>query len=241
MNPFLSGKAALVTGATKGIGREIAKSLALAGAQVTICGRTSQTTSDAVNELKAETQASVFGQSADVSNREQVEALFALAEREMGGVDIVVNNAGIGLFASVADMKPGDWDRVIGTNLTGVFHASQQALFQFRKRGGGYLFQIGSLAGKHAFAGSAAYSASKFALNGFSEALMLDHRYENVRVTTILPGSVDTAFSPRGTGERASWKIQPEDIAQIVLSLLALPDRTMVSSVEVRPSRPKKS
>jgi len=240
MNPFLVGKTAVVTGATKGIGKQVAKALALAGAQVTICGRTPSGTSNAVSELKAQTQASIFGLPADVCKREQVEALFAFAEREMGGVDIVVNNAGVGLFAPVADMSPEDWDQVIGTNLTGLFYASQQALFQFRKRGGGYLFQIGSLAGKNPFAGGAAYCASKFAVNGFSESLMLDHRYENVRVTTIMPGSVDTQFSPRGTGERAPWKIQPEDIAQIIVSLLALPDRTMVSSVEVRPSRPKK-
>jgi NADP-dependent 3-hydroxy acid dehydrogenase YdfG len=120
-----------------------------------------------------------------------------------------------------------------------VFHCTQEAVVRFRARGGGYLFQIGSLAGKNPFAQGSAYNASKFALNGFSEAVMLDHRHDKVRVTTICPGSVDTDFLPRG-GKRAEWKIAPEDIAEIVLSLLRMPERTLVSYVEVRPSRPQK-
>jgi NADP-dependent 3-hydroxy acid dehydrogenase YdfG len=113
-------------------------------------------------------------------------------------------------------------------------------LARFRKRGGGFIVNISSLAGKNAFAGGAVYNASKFGLNGFTEAMMLDHRYDNVRVSTVMPGSVDTEFSPRTGGQRAAWKIAPEDVAEIVLSILRMPERTLISRVEVRPSRPQK-
>jgi 3-oxoacyl-[acyl-carrier protein] reductase len=173
----------------------------------------------------------------DVRDRAQVKSLFDFAISRFGRVDIAINNAGIGIFAPLGKFSTEDWHRVIETNLTGVFHCSQEALSHFGPKGG-YIFQIGSLAGKNPFAGGAAYNASKFALNGFSEALMLDHRYDNIRVTTICPGSVDTDFAPRAAV--SPWKIQPEDIADIVVSLLRLPARTMVSYVEVRPSQPKK-
>jgi 3-oxoacyl-[acyl-carrier protein] reductase len=157
---------------------------------------------------------------------------------ELGGPDILVNNAGVGVFKSTAELTVEDWQKTLGTNLSGVFYCCREALSRFKIRGGGYIVNMGSLAGKNAFAGGAAYNASKFGLNGFSEAMMLDHRYDNVRVTQIMPGSVDTEFSPGSA--KADWKIAPEDIAEIVLMLLRTPERTLVSRVEVRPSKPRK-
>jgi NAD(P)-dependent dehydrogenase (short-subunit alcohol dehydrogenase family) len=240
MDKFLSGKGAVVTGGTRGIGRAIAEALAAHGAGVAICGTQAGSTAKAVEEIRSSTGGEVVGQACDVRDRTQVKALFAMAASKLGGVEIAVNNAGIGIFSPVKSTAIDDWHRTIDTNLTGVFHCSQEALFQFGNRGGGYLFQIGSLAGKNPFAGGAAYNASKFALNGFSEALMLDHRHDNVRVTTICPGSVDTGFSPRGGEPKSDWKIAPEDIADVIVSLLRIPARTMVSYVEMRPSRPRK-
>lgn len=239
MSGFLNGKCVVVTGGTRGIGRAIAKAVCEQGARVAICGRDEESAQRAAAELISETKAQVIGVGADVRDREAVRKLFEQVDREFGGPDVVINNAGIGVFSSVADLSESDWHRVIDTNLTGVFHCSQEALARFRQRGGGYLIQIGSLAGKNPFAGGAVYNASKFALNGFAEAMMLDHRHENVRVSTILPGSVDTQFSPR-SGSSNEWKIAPQDIADIVLMLLRMPERTLVSHVEVRPSRPPK-
>lgn len=235
--PF-SNQVAIVTGATRGIGLAIARSLAQGGAKVVICGTKPESTAQAVADLARETGAEVAGQACDVRDREQVKALFDLAAARFGRLDILVNNAGIGIFKPVGQLTAEDWHAVIDINLTGVFHCCQEALPHFNASGGGYIFQIGSLAGKNPFAGGGVYNASKFGLNGFSEALMLDHRYEHIRVTTICPGSVDTDFSPRSA--RAPWKIQPEDIAQVVVALAQLPARTMVSYVEVRPSEPKR-
>ena len=215
----------------------MARALAANGAGVAICGRDEEATARAVSELITETGAHIAGVGTDVRDREAVRRLFELVDREFGAPDIVINNAGIGVFSPVAALNVEDWHRVIETNLTGVFHCCQEALIRFKKRGGGYLIQVGSLAGKNPFAGGAVYNASKFALNGFSEAMMLDHRYDNVRVSTILPGSVDTDFVPRPGSKKAEWKIAPSDIADIVLMLLRMPERTLLSHIEVRPSK----
>lgn len=233
---FLDNKVAVVTGATKGIGRAIAQGLAAEGASVVICGREESSTQQAVNELATATGGKLAGRACDVRQRSEVAALFALAETRFGGIDIVINNAGVGIFSPVESLAVEDWHLMLETNLTGVFHCCQEALPRMKKRGGGYLIQIGSLAGKNPFAGGAAYNASKFGLNGFAEAMMLDHRHDGIRVTNVCPGSVSTEFS-HGM-PKADWKIQPEDIRDIVLNLLRLPDRTLVSYLEVRPSRP---
>lgn len=233
----------MVTGATRGIGRAIAQALARAGARVTICGRTAETVEQAVAELRAATEGSILGQAADVSNWHDVRSFFDFVERQTGGLDILINNAGLGIFRSVADLEPEEWRRQIDLNLSGVYYCCRQAVPLMRRRSGGYIIQISSLAGKNAFAGGAAYNASKFGVNGFSEAIMQDLRYENIRVSYIMPGSVDTDFSPstpRTSTQRSTWKIQPEDVAQVVLNLLQMPDRTLVSRVEMRPSRPAK-
>ncbi len=173
-----------------------------------------------------------------VSKLEDVERFFAQVDQRFGGVDILINNAGIGVFKSVADLTPEEWRRTIDVNLSGAFYCSHAALPRMKTRGGGYIVNISSLAGKNPFAGGAAYNASKFGLNGFSEAMMMDHRYDNIRVSYVMPGSVDTAF---GVGASpAAWKIQSEDVAEVVMMLLRVPARTLVSRVEIRPSQPRK-
>jgi 3-oxoacyl-[acyl-carrier protein] reductase len=235
---FLEGKTAIVTGATKGIGFAIAEALLEAGASVAICGRHQDDVEKTITKLSKEPIGNVSGQAVDVSKPEDVARFFEFVDREFGGPDILVNNAGVGKFASTAELTVEDWRRMIDTNLSGAFYCSREALSRFKKRGGGYAINISSLAGKNAFAGGAAYNASKFGLNGFSEAMMLDHRHDNVRVSYIMPGSVDTAFGS-ASGSSADWKIAPKDVADIVVMLLRMPARTLVSRVEVRPSRPK--
>lgn len=233
MEQFLRGKTAVVTGGTRGIGYAIAESLLGAGAAVAVCGRSEEGVRRAVESLAPKGR--IAGRRADVSRWEEVERFFAFVEGELGGPDILINNAGVGIFAPAAELGLEDWRRTIETNLSGAFHAARAAVPRMRARGGGFIINISSLAGKNAFAGGAAYNASKFGLNGFSEALMLDYRYEDIRVATIMPGSVATEFGRSGPDE---WKIAPEDIAAIVLFLLRLPARTLVSRVEVRPSKP---
>jgi NAD(P)-dependent dehydrogenase (short-subunit alcohol dehydrogenase family) len=236
---FLAGKAVLVTGGTRGIGRAIAEALLLEGARVAICGRTGDTSRSAAEDLARATGGDAVGLAADVSRPEEVSGLFTALARRWQGLDILINNAGIGVFRTAGELTPEEWQRVIGLNLSGPFYCVREALPLMEKAGGGYIIQIGSLAGKNAFATGAAYNASKFGLNGFSEALMLDVRYRNIRVSEIMPGSVDTDFSPRSG--RADWKIAPEDVARVVVDLLRMPSRTLVSRVEMRPSQPRKS
>jgi 3-oxoacyl-[acyl-carrier protein] reductase len=235
---FLGQKTAIVTGGSRGIGFAVARALAQAGAAVAICGRNPAGLDQAVTQLTKKGQSKVIGKVADVSKSTEVRALFAFVDGELGGPDILVNNAGVGVFKPTAELTLEDWEKTVETNLSGVFYCCREALPRLKNRGGGYIINMSSLAGRNPFAGGAAYNASKFGLNGFSEALMLDHRYDNVRVTQIMPGSVDTEFSP-GTA-KADWKIAPDDIAEIVLMLLRTPERTLVSRVEVRPSKPRK-
>ncbi len=235
----LTGKKAVVTGASKGIGLAIAQSLLEQGAEVVICARGRQALDAAVSEL-AKSGGKVAGRAADVSQFKEVASLFDFALEELGGLDILVNNAGFGVFKPTAELSVEEWDRLIGVNLSGTFYCSREALARFKQPAGGSIINISSLAGKNPFAGGAAYNASKFGMNGFSEAMMLDHRKDNVRVSYVMPGSVDTEFSSGGKTGKSEWKIAPEDIAEIVLGILLLPARTLVSRVEVRPSRPDK-
>jgi len=238
MTNSLAGKNAIVTGGTRGIGFAIARALAADGARIAICGRGDTSVENAVSELSKLSKSKVVGKAADVRSSTEVARFFEFVDGELGGVDVLVNNAGIGVFKSTAELTVEDWNSVVETNLSGTFFCSKQALARMRNREGGYIINISSLAGKNAFVGGAAYNASKFGMNGFSEAMMLDHRYENVRVSYVMPGSVDTEFvSGRGGGE---WKIAAEDVADIVLMLLKTPARTLISRVEVRPAKPKK-
>lgn len=191
---FLTDRTALVTGATRGIGFAIARALADAGATVAICGRSQDSVDEAVRRLTNESKGKVVGKVADVRGSTNVAALFEWIDSETGGPDILVNNAGVGIMKSAAELTVQDWQKTIETNLSGAFYCSREALARMKNRKNGFIINIGSLAGKNAFAGGAAYNASKFGLYGFTEAMMMDHRYDNVRVTHIMPGSVDTGF-----------------------------------------------
>jgi len=237
----LSGKKAVVTGGTRGIGRAIAERLLRAGAAVAICARSQESVDIAIREMSA--LGPIFGHATNISRAQEVHKFFEMVDKEFDGLDILVNNAGVARFKKVGEMSLEDWHRNIDLNLNGAFYCAHEALRRFARRGGGFIVNISSLAAKNPFSGGAAYNASKFGLNGFTEALMLDHRYDNVRVCSIMPGSVDTEFSgdpdrPHAIG--AGWKIAPEDVAEAVALVLQMPVRTMVSAIEMRPSRPKK-
>jgi 3-oxoacyl-[acyl-carrier protein] reductase len=225
----LSGKVALVTGGSKGIGSAIAKALADAGASVVSTSRSGEGPK-ATNLIQL---------SADVRIPVDAERAVGEAVRAFGGLDILVNNAGIGAFVNVADMSIEQWQQVIDTNLSGVFYFCRAAIPQLRKRGGGWIINISSLAGKNAFAAGAAYCASKAGLNHFSESLMQEVRYDGIRVSYVMPGSVATDFMGRGSG-KSDWATTPEDVAQVVLDLIAMPARSLPSRVELRPSQPPK-
>ena len=237
----LKEKIALVTGGTRGIGRAIAERLLGEGARVAICGRSQESVDGAVSEMAG--LGTIYGVAADIRKAAEVCALFQAVDREFGGLDILVNNAGQGRFKKVGEMTAEEWHLNIDLNLNGAFYCAHEALARFAKRGGGFIVNISSLAGKNAFVGGAGYNASKFGLNGFTEALMLDHRNDNVRVSSIMPGSVDTEFSGvpgKARPSDTSWTIAPEDVAEAVAMVLKMPARTMVSRVEIRPSRPPK-
>jgi len=209
------------------------------GASVIICGRRQESVDKAVAELSAESGGKGKGKAADVRNYEEVGELFRFIDGEFGRLDVLVNNAGIGVFRPVAELSVEEWQRTIETNLHGVFYCSREALFRFGTVGGGYIVNMSSLAGTNAFAGGAAYNASKFGLTGFTEAMMQDVRSENVRVSYIMPGSVATEFGGHA-GDGSNWKIWPEDVSEIVRMLLLMPARTLISRVEVRPAKPKR-
>jgi 3-oxoacyl-[acyl-carrier protein] reductase len=236
----LRGRVAVVTGGSRGIGLAIAEALVEAGCRVVITGRDQQQLEAATRGLEksAAEPGSVHAVRADVRNAREAAGAIDTAVRRFGGLDVLVNNAGVGLFVDVSDMAVGDWDQVIETNLSGVFYCCRAALPHLRSHGGGWIINISSLSGKNSFAGGAAYCASKAGLNAFSESLMQEVRHDNIRVSYIMPGSVSTGFSgPRSTGA-ADWKIAPEDIAELVVDLLTFPARSLPSRIEVRPSRP---
>src|SRR5579872_4442059 len=222
MNKLLSGKVALVTGGTRGIGRAIVDRLLTEGASVAFCGRSPDHVASTAAELAKIAGEQVMGETADVSKPDDVARLFQRVDSRFHGLHILVNNAGVGIFRRVADLSIEEWHQMIDLNLSGAFYCSREALQRFKNVGAGYVINISSLAGKNAFSGGAGYNASKFGLNGFSEAMMLDHRYENVRVSYIMPGSVATQFGSSGP---ADWKIAPADVAEVVMTLLSMPAR----------------
>ena len=226
----------LVTGSSKGIGLAIAKAFVARGMQVVLTARQDDELQKAAAALGG--GANVHVVSADVRRAADAERVVAAAVARFGGLDVLVNNAGIGRFSNVSDLAIDEWQQVIETNLSGVFYCCRAALPEMKRRGGGYIVNISSLAGKNPFAGGAAYCASKAALNAFSEALMQEVRYDNIRVSYVLPGSVATGFGDRGPGGEADWKIAPEDVAEVVVDLVTLDSRSLASRVELRPSRP---
>lgn len=236
----LKNKVALVTGGTKGIGKAIAKALVLAGARVVITARHEDQVHEAVESLKKVAGPNIEGFGCDVRQYDQVQTLIRNVHERCGGLDILVNNAGIGMFGTVAEMEPEDFRAVIETNLLGVYYCCHEAIPHLKRRGGGYIINISSLAGTNAHPTMAAYNASKFGLNGFSEALMQEVRYDNIKVSYIMPGSVNTEFGNDEPSPSKSWQLQPEDVAEVVMDLLAHPERSLPSRVEIRPSKPRK-
>ena len=226
-----TGKTAIVTGGSRGIGRGVTEALLEAGWRVRFCSRNPRSVDEAQRELAERFGDAVQGRAVDVRSQEEVDAFVRGEDR----IDCLVNNAGLGIFSPVDEMTGDQWREVIETNLSGCFYFLRAAAPVMKRQGSGWIFNIASLAGKHAMAGGAAYNASKFGLIGMSEAAMLDLRSHGIRVAAILPGSVDTGF---GWGGDGSWKLKPEDIAAMVLHLLSYPPHALPSLVEMRPAKP---
>ena len=234
----LKDKIAVVTGGTRGIGHSIAQVLLDEGAKVFICGRDASHLAKALRELSELAKDRVDGVAADVRKYEDCRRVIHRAAERFGGLDILVNNAGIGIMKPVDQLTPEEWDATIETNLSGTFYCCHDAIPLMRKRGGGYIFNISSLAGVNPFAGGSAYNASKFGLNGFSEAMMQDIRYDGIRVSYIMPGSVDTDFGMLGSSSGSPWKLTGADIAKAVVDLYKFPKSALASRIEMRPSQP---
>ncbi len=236
MNP-LEKKIALVTGGSRGIGYGIAQSLLERGMRVAITSRSGKSADDAAARLAKSGNGEVIGMMADVRNGGDMDDVVKQVTKKWGGLDVLVANAGLGYFGSIETLTAEQWSETIDTNLTGVFH-SVKASVPALKASKGYIITIASLAGTNFFAGGSAYNASKFGLVGFSQAIMLDLRNYGVKVTTVMPGSVATGFNVGKPSSDNTWKIQPEDIGQIVVDLLEMNPRTLPSKVEVRPTTP---
>ena len=233
----LESKVALVTGGSKGIGYGVAAALVQQGMKVAITSRSQSSADEAAAELNQLSPGEAIGVAADVRNMQsQQEAVNQVVDK-LGQLDVLIANAGIGHFASIQEMTPEQWNETIDTNLTGVFYSIKASLDAL-KQTEGYIITISSLAGTNFFAGGAAYNASKFGLTGFTQSVMLDLRQTGVKVSTIMPGSVATHFNGHQPNDDDAWKIQPEDIGQMVVDLLHLHPRTLPSKVEVRPSQP---
>jgi NAD(P)-dependent dehydrogenase (short-subunit alcohol dehydrogenase family) len=236
----LKNKSAIVTGGTKGIGRAIAEALLSERISVCIAARTQNEIDKVVQELNQDNKVRAIGFVCDVRDYDQVKALIDNTVNQLGGLDILVNNAGIGTFETVEATSPEDFRAVLETNLFGVFYCCHEAIPQMKKRGSGYIINISSLAGVNPHPQMAAYNASKFALNGFSEALMQEVRHDNIKVSYIMPGSVNTEFGGDSPSDEKSWQLTPQDIARVVIDLLHHDDRSLPSRVEIRPSKPPK-
>ena len=236
----IKDKIAVVTGGTKGIGFAVAESLLNNGAKVFVCGRNKADLRQALEWLGK--YGEVEGEICDVRSEEQVRMLIEECERKFGGLDILVNNAGVGFMSQTVEEMSGDeFRQTLETNLFGVFYACHYAVPLMKERGGGYIINISSLAGQNAHPKMAAYNASKFGLNGFTEALMQEVRQDDIKVSAICPGSVNTGFGGDTPTNDKAWQIQPKDIAELVIDLLNMPANALPSKIEVRPSKtPKK-
>jgi 3-oxoacyl-[acyl-carrier protein] reductase len=237
----IEGKAAFVTGSTKGIGRAVAVALAEKGASVFISARNNDQVVRTVADLHREYGDRIAGTTCDVRDYDQVRQAVSEARDRFGAIHILINNAGIGAFRNVEQMPVSDWNATLETNLSGVFYCCHEVIPIMKQQAEGYIINIGSLAGKNAFAGGAAYNASKFGLIGFSEALMQEVRHDGIRVSYVMPGSVNTEFGRSGQQDPSTtWKLLPEDVAAVVVNLIELESRALASRVELRPSRPPK-
>jgi NAD(P)-dependent dehydrogenase (short-subunit alcohol dehydrogenase family) len=229
---------ALVTGAGRGIGRAIALALAREGALLTVVSRSAAELDSLVGEIEA-SGARGIAFAGDLRSRSACDGAVAAAVDRFGGLQILVNNAGVGNFANVLDTSDESWDDVIGTNLTAVFRLTRAAIPHLAHHGG-HVVMVSSLAGQNPIAGMAAYCASKAALDHFATCLMLEVRQRGVRVTTIAPGSVDTSFAGASRPPDTAWMLSPEDIAQTVVDVVRMRDSAHTSRVEMRPARPQK-
>ncbi len=239
MTNELKDKVAVVTGGTRGIGYCIAEALLAEGAKVFVCGRDQSFLKTALEKLRGAGPDRLDGMIADVRRYDDCRKLVHAAAERFGGLDILVNNAGVGFFKPVDQLSVEEWDTTIQTNLSGVFYCCREAIPLMRKRGGGYIFNISSLAGVNPMPTGSAYNASKFGLNGFSEAMMQDVRYDGIRVSYIMPGSVDTDFAAApGSKSRETWRLTGEDIAKAVIDLYKFPRTALASRIEMRPSQP---
>lgn len=230
----------LITGGTRGIGHALAARLLARGHHVAVTGTTPSGVARAEHALAEECgdPGRVLGLQCDVRDRGDVEMAVQTVVARFGGLDVLVNNAGVGVGQPIAELPQDEWDRIIGTNLTGVYHCCHAAIPHLVNRGGGWIINVSSLASKNPFVGGAAYCASKAGLNAFSEALMQELRPRNIRVAYVLPGSVATGFSGRTPDTGADWKLSPDDVALAIEDLLDHPARSLPSRVEIRPSRP---
>jgi NAD(P)-dependent dehydrogenase (short-subunit alcohol dehydrogenase family) len=236
----LKTKIAVVTGGSKGIGYGVAEALLTNGASVFICARKDGELRDAIESLSA--KGAVKGTTCDVRDEASVKSMLDSCVRELGGVDILVNNAGVGVFGkTVEEISAEEFRQTVETNLFGVFYACHHAIPIMKSRGGGYIINISSLAGQNPHARMAAYNASKFAVNGFTEAMMQEVRHDNIKVSYICPGSVNTDFGGDTASAEKAWQLQPEDIAEVVIDLLTFDRRALPSKIEIRPSAPPKS
>ncbi|MFC4220759.1 SDR family oxidoreductase [Flagellimonas marina] len=231
----LEGKVAYITGGTKGIGYGIAESLLEQGIKVAISGRSQNSVDKAVKSLGSDDN--VLGLVSDVTKqKDEIDAVDKILAT-WGQLDMVMANAGVGIFAPIDEMKNEDWHQMINTNLNGVFHTLKAAV-EALKKSEGYYMTLASLAGTNFFPTAAGYNATKFGVVGFTQAAMLDLRPYNIKVTTIMPGSVASHFNDNDPSEKDAWKIQPEDIGKLVVDLLTMHPRTLPSKIEVRPTRP---
>jgi 3-oxoacyl-[acyl-carrier protein] reductase len=231
MSIQLKGKVALITGGSKGIGYGIAEAMIKEGMHVAITGRTESV-------LEAASKLSAKGFVCDVTNFEEQEKVVDSIIKDWGRLDVVIANAGVGHFAPIQDLTPAQWKETIDINLTGVFNTVKSVIEPLKKTNG-YIFTIASLAGTNFFAQGSAYNASKFGLVGFTQAAMLDLRKFGIRVSTIMPGSVTSYFNDHIPNDSDAWKIQPEDIGQLIVDLLKIHPRTLPSKIEIRPSMPQ--
>lgn len=234
----LTNKVAYITGGSKGIGLGVAQTLLNKGMRVAITSRNLKAAQDAAATLSADSEKVLALESNVASMASEAEAVKSVIEH-FGQLDVLVANAGVGHFASIENITENEWNETIDTNLTGVFN-SVKASLEAIKQSKGYIITIASLAGTNFFEKGSAYNASKFGLVGFSQAIMLDLRKYGVKVSTIMPGSVATYFNDHVPNENDAWKIQPEDIGQLVADLLTMHPRTLPSKVEVRPTTPSK-
>jgi len=233
----LTGRVALITGGSRGIGLATAHALASQGASVAITGTSEDSLEAARRDLERDAAGRVLALRADVRSPSDMNGALDGTVSRFGGLDALVNNAGVGLFRAVSEMTDDEWRRLFDTNVTGVFNATRAALPHLRARGGGWIVNVSSLSATAPFANGAAYCATKAAVDAFTEALMQEVRHDGIRVASVAPGSVDTSFGGGGRDKRP-WALQPDDVAQAIVDLMSHAGRALPSRIEIRPSQP---